>query len=202
MTRVGTVLASVAVGFAGAGGARGQVLELGSGGGIRVYDTPAVFSGHDPSSREASPILNASPKATASVADATSSLATEAAAAAALSPDLVEAVAWRESRGRAGRVSRKGAVGEMQLMPATARGLRVDPRDSRQNYRGGAIYLASLMRRYDGDLQRALAAYNAGPGAVDRHGGAPPYRETRAYVAAVLDRLSRRADALGPGEAP
>ena len=193
---------SVAAALVCAGAARGQVIELGAGGAVTVYSAPAVFSGRDPLTRESAPILPP-PSAPAIGAAATSSgpLA-DAASAAALSPDLVEAVAWRESGGRAGRVSRRGAIGEMQLMPATARGLRVDPRDSRQNYRGGATYLAALMRRYDGDLQRALAAYNAGPGAVDRHGGVPPYRETRAYVAAVLDRLSRRADALGPGDAP
>ena len=120
----------------------------------------------------------------------------DAAAFASLSPDLVEAVAWRESRGRHGLTSRRGAVGEMQLMPGTARALRVDAADARQNYRGGAAYLGLLLKRYDGDLERALAAYNAGPGAVDRHHGVPPYRETQAYVAAVMDRLSRRAEAL------
>lgn len=78
-------------------------------------------------------------------------------------------------------------------MPATARALRVNPYDPGQNYRGGATYLAGLMHRYDNDLILALAAYNAGPGAVDRWRGVPPYKETQAYVAAVLDRLSQRA---------
>ena len=76
-------------------------------------------------------------------------------------------------------------------MPGTARALGVDPSDSRQNYRGGAAYLHRLLIRYDGDLVKSLAAYNAGPGVVDRYGGVPPYPETRAYVAAVLERLSR-----------
>ena len=107
-------------------------------------------------------------------------------------------MAWQESRYRPGVVSRAGAVGEMQLMPGTARALGVDPYDSGQNYRGGAAYLGGLMRRYDGDLVRALAAYNAGPGAVDRYRGVPPYRETQAYVSAVLDRLS--SSALAPTE--
>ena len=80
----------------------------------------------------------------------------------------------------------------MQLMPATARALGVDPRDADQNLMGGARYLGGLIRRYDGDLTLALAAYNAGPGAVDRHGGVPPYRETRLYVRAVLNRLGAR----------
>ena len=94
---------------------------------------------------------------------------------------------------RGGLISPAGAIGEMQLMPSTARSLGVDPWDTRDNFRGGAIYLGSLMHRYDGDLIRALAAYNAGPGAVDRYGGVPPYRETRAYVAAIMNRLGRRA---------
>ncbi len=79
-------------------------------------------------------------------------------------------------------------------MPGTARALGVDPHDSRQNFAGGAAYLSGLLKRYDGDTVRALAAYNAGPGAVDRYGGVPPYKETRAYVAAILDRLSQRAE--------
>ena len=119
----------------------------------------------------------------------------DAAGKAELSPDLVEAVAWRESNIRPRVVSRAGAVGEMQLMPGTARDLGVDPYDSRQNFSGGAAYLSGLLKRYDGDVVRALAAYNAGTQAVDRYGGVPPYKETQAYVAAILDRLSQRATA-------
>ncbi len=177
------------------GGASAQVLQIDRRG-VTLYDRPAVFS------REGAAAF--SPPATPPVAlgskllnGAESKAVTDAATAAELSPALIEAVAWRESHGRHGLFSPKGAIGEMQLMPGTARGLGVDPNDARQNYRGGAAYLGSLMRRYDGDLQRALAAYNAGPGAVDRHGGVPPYKETQAYVAAVMDRLSRRAEAAG-----
>jgi len=108
-----------------------------------------------------------------------------------LSRELVEAVAWQESRLRHAAVSPKGAVGVMQLTPGTARDLGVDPRDLGQNIAGGAAYLAQLLRRYDGDLKLSLAAYNAGPGAVDRHRGVPPYRETQAYVASILSRLSQ-----------
>jgi soluble lytic murein transglycosylase-like protein len=117
----------------------------------------------------------------------------DAAGRAELSPALVEAVAWRESGFRRDALSPAGAIGEMQLMPGTARGLGVDPHDSRQNYTGGATYLSGLLKRYDGDMVRALAAYNAGPKAVDRYRGVPPYKETQDYVAAILDRLSRRA---------
>ena len=110
-----------------------------------------------------------------------------------VSPRLVEAVAWQESRLNQSAVSPKGARGVMQLMPGTARELGVDAGDLTANVDGGAAYLARMMKLFDGDLTRALAAYNAGPGAVLRHGGVPPYAETRAYVAAVLDRLARSA---------
>ena len=120
-------------------------------------------------------------------------LVVRAADAVALSPLLVEAVAWQESRLRPRLVSSAGAIGEMQLMPATARKLNVDPYDSQQNYFGGAAYLRSLVSRYDGNIVLALAAYNAGPHAVDRYGGVPPFKETRAYVAAIMERLAGRA---------
>jgi soluble lytic murein transglycosylase-like protein len=94
-------------------------------------------------------------------------------------------------------VSRASAVGEMQLLPGTARQLGVDPRISRQNVAGGAAYVRALLRRYDGDLIKTLAAYNAGPEAVDRYRGVPPFKETKAYVAAVLDRLSQESLADG-----
>ncbi|HMH65537.1 MAG TPA: lytic transglycosylase domain-containing protein, partial [Rhizomicrobium sp.] len=113
-----------------------------------------------------------------------------AAAHHALSQELVAAVAWQESRQRQAAVSPKGARGVMQLMPATARGLRVDPDDLSANVDGGAAYLAQMLDRFDGDVIKTLAAYNAGPEAVTRYGGVPPYPETQAYVTAVLDRLA------------
>lgn len=110
-----------------------------------------------------------------------------------LSPAFLDAVVRAESGYAPDAVSPAGAIGLMQLMPGTARDLGVDPRDPRQNILGGAAYLRQLLDRFDGDIDRALAAYNAGPGAVERHAGVPPYRETRAYVAANLDRLARRS---------
>jgi len=107
-----------------------------------------------------------------------------------LNPLLIEAVAWRESGFDNSALSPKGARGVMQLMPETARSLRVDPDQPSANVRGGAAYLSWLLGRYDGDVIKSLAAYNAGPAAVDRYGGLPPYRETRAYVQAVLNRYS------------
>lgn len=167
-----------------------QVMEVGEDGTVIVYDRPAVFSG-DGAVTISSPTRR-SRRAARPAPDLSAAIG-EAAGAAAVDADLVEAVAWQESRFRAGVVSRAGAIGEMQLMPATARALGVDPHDSLQNVRGGAAYLGALMRRYDGDIVRSLAAYNAGPGAVDRYGGVPPFRETRAYVAAIMNRLSARA---------
>ena len=170
--------------------AQAQVLEIGDSGAVTVHDRPEIISANG-----ATPILRTHPATSAGQLSARSPELTDAAAAADLSPDIIEAVAWRESRLRAGLISKAGAIGEMQLMPGTAHDLGVDPFDSRQNYTGGATYLRGLLKRYNGDVLRALAAYNAGPGAVDRYGGIPPFKETRDYVAAVLDRLSQRADA-------
>jgi soluble lytic murein transglycosylase-like protein len=101
-------------------------------------------------------------------------------------PRLLAAVAGRESAWNAQAVSRTGACGIMQLMPATARYLGVTNLfDVRDNIFGGARYLRALLDVFHGDLDLTLAAYNAGPGAVQRYGGVPPYRETQAYVRSV-----------------
>lgn len=106
-------------------------------------------------------------------------------------PALVKAVMAAESNFESDAVSRAGAQGLMQLMPATAAELGVRaPFEPTQNVRGGVQYLKSLLERYDA-LEPALAAYNAGPETVDRHQGVPPYPETRAYVARVLRYYSR-----------
>jgi soluble lytic murein transglycosylase-like protein len=110
-----------------------------------------------------------------------------------LSARLIAAVAWQESRMNQAAVSPKGARGVMQLRPDTAARLRVDAADLRGNLDGGAAYLAQMLKQFDGDIVLSLAAYNAGPEAVRRWGGVPPYPETRAYVAAILDRLSQMA---------
>jgi soluble lytic murein transglycosylase-like protein len=106
-----------------------------------------------------------------------------------MDPRLVEAVAWVESRHDPFAVSPKGAAGVMQLMPGTARELAVADRfDMEQNVRGGVKLLKQLSDSMHGNLSLVLAAYNAGQGAVTRAGGIPPYRETRRYVASVLER--------------
>ncbi len=110
-----------------------------------------------------------------------------------LSPALIEALVWQESRWRANAVSPVGARGLAQLMPATARELGVDPADPFANLEGGARYLRAQLDRFGGDLEKALAAYNAGPGRVERAGGVPEIRETKTYVAAIMGRLSNHS---------
>ncbi len=100
---------------------------------------------------------------------------------------LLRAVAWQESRGHSNAVSPKGALGVMQLMPGTAAQLGVDPRDPSANIHGGAAYLAQQIATFR-SVPLALAAYNAGPGAVQKYGGVPPYAETRGYVATIMQR--------------
>lgn len=104
-----------------------------------------------------------------------------------LDPVLVHALVRVESDYNPLAVSRKGAMGLMQLMPATAKRLGVaDPFDPEQNLHGGALELGRLLDRYSGNVPLALAAYNAGEGAVARYGGVPPYRETRGYVQRIM----------------
>ncbi|WP_338445129.1 lytic transglycosylase domain-containing protein [Pelagerythrobacter marensis] len=110
-----------------------------------------------------------------------------------LSPALIEALVWQESRWRPDAVSPVGARGLAQLMPGTARELGVDPADPFANLEGGARYLRAQIDRFGGDLEKALAAYNAGPGRVERARGIPAIRETRQYVAAIMGRLSNHS---------
>lgn len=156
-----------------------QVIEIDSSGTAQTYSVPTVFVGEAPAPIAKVP---APPKRASATFDAIN----RAALAHGLNPALLRAVAWQESRGRMNAVSSKGALGVMQLMPGTAAELNVDPTDELDNIRGGAIYLRRQLDRFGGNVALALAAYNAGPGAVLRFRGIPPYRETQNYVSAIL----------------
>lgn len=163
----------------------------------RVF--PDVFSAAStvshPSLGAASPLLfPCEPVAPAALAPLISS----AASRHGLPPRLIESVIGQESAGHPCAVSRAGAMGLMQLMPETAHALGVlDPFDPAQNIDGGTRFLKSLLERF-GDLGLALGAYNAGPGAVEAHGGLPPFRETRNYVSEVLRRMWGAREPLAP----
>ena len=117
-------------------------------------------------------------------------LITEAADTNNIDPNLVKAVILQESGGDPKAVSPKGAKGLMQLMDATASMLGVsDPFDTKENIAGGVKYLSSLIKKFDGDLRKALAAYNAGPATVEKYNGVPPFEETKKYVSSILDTL-------------
>jgi hypothetical protein len=114
-----------------------------------------------------------------------------------LEPEFVRSVAMIESGLHQEAVSPKGAVGLMQLMPRTADQLGVDAQQSEQNALGGAAFLRQMLIRYNGNSALALAAYNAGPGAVDKYKGVPPYPETRRYVIKVLAEYARQQQLQG-----
>lgn len=132
----------------------------------------------------------------AGLSPALAQLVNRAARESGVDPRLLDAVLMTESGGRVRAVSPKGALGLMQLMPDTARAMGVkNVFDPLQNLQGGARYLSQLLHRFGGSVKHAVAAYNAGPTAVERHGGVPPFQETRAYVQRVL----ARRDALAAG---
>lgn len=183
--------AAVLIGLAGLPvSAQAAVFEVGDDGSLERLDTPVAavaVTARDVRTRSGTTVTSAARAA------ALRPVVQHAAARYSLSPALIDAIAHVESRYRSDAVSRAGARGVMQLMPGTARELGVDARDPAANIRGGTAYLRQLLDRFDGDVVRTVAAYNAGPGAVARAGGVPRFAETRAYVAAVLDRLAAGA---------
>jgi soluble lytic murein transglycosylase-like protein len=152
--------------------------------------TPAGgASGTTQNSSEASPILTAEAQANREKIE---EMIREVSARYRVDPALVRAVIQTESNWNSTAVSSKGALGLMQLVPGTAQQMGVNNAfDPKQNLDGGVRYLHALLERYNGDLDKALAAYNAGPGAVDRAGGIPRFRETREYVQKVTDSYYR-----------
>lgn len=166
--------------------AHADVLEVGANGFGWVAGGPA--------SAAPAPSAPAEPYVTHAQASAGPDLwrarVAELAARYDLSPSLIEAVVWQESRWHAAAVSPAGAKGLAQLMPGTARHLGVDAADPAANLEGGARYLRQMLDRFGGDVEKALAAYNAGPGRVEKAGGIPAIPETRTYVGAIMARLS------------
>ena len=183
--------------------ARADVLEIGTDGQARWIAGPAAQG-----APEAAVPLAEVPPDVALVADyaashpeltaqavpvAYSAKVDELAARFDLSPALIEALVWQESRWRSQAVSSAGARGLAQLMPGTAREMGVNPDDPLANLEGGARYLREQLDRFDGDVEKALAAYNAGPGRVEAANGIPAIRETQMYVASVMGRLANHS---------
>jgi Transglycosylase SLT domain len=172
-------------------------LFLGSGDSNYIEFEPAEITAFEPIPDSTAPVpaapannLQIQPKLSAAELG---EMLTRAGADHNLDADLLASVVKAESDGNARAVSRAGARGLMQLMPGTAAGLGVkDSFQPDQNVRGGSTYLDALLTKYHDSLSLALAAYNAGPEAVDKYHGIPPYRETQAYVARVIHEFNRR----------
>jgi soluble lytic murein transglycosylase-like protein len=140
------------------------------------------------------PVAVVPPPTAAANPETPAEMAAMAAKKARIPDAFIRSVMKAESGFRTDAVSPKGAIGLMQLMPGTAQELGVDPKNPHQNVEGGAEYLRELLAKYEDDPNQvllALAAYNAGPAAVDRYHGVPPYRETREYILRVLKNWSR-----------
>lgn len=180
--------------------AMADVLEIGHGGPVWVAGGPvtAAIGASEANAADAVAFAPANPQTSAitQVADTAGPAqwrgrVAELAAKYDISPSLLEALVWQESRWNTGAVSPVGARGLAQLMPGTARQLGVNPHDPSANLEGGARYLREQLDTFNGNLEKALAAYNAGPGRVHRAGGIPRIRETQNYVSAILSRLSQ-----------
>jgi soluble lytic murein transglycosylase-like protein len=183
--------------------AHADVIEIGPNGTATTFKGPTIFSGIASTPIAATPgatpadntqpqIASPDPRFPMTMHPVLLGYLNDTATRFNVSPALVQAVAWQESRFRSDAVSPKGAIGIMQLMPATARQLGVNPHDPHQNIYGGVAYLSMLLTRFNGDTRLALAAYNAGPEAVAQYRGIPPFRETQNYVTSIAARISLR----------
>jgi soluble lytic murein transglycosylase-like protein len=170
-----------------------QVYEIADNGALNVREGGGAVTWRDARAVPAPAILQAlTPVLSATAPNNLTDALHQSAARHAISPALLEAVVWQESRWHAGAISPKGAIGLTQLMPATALALGVNPHDPIANLDAGARYLRMMLDRFGGNLENALAAYNAGPARVQRAGGIPAIRETQNYVAAIMARLGNR----------
>lgn len=179
----------------------GPTVRIYSEGGVTEMPGSAI-AGYEPEETAPRPAPAPSPDTAAApvvvLAPPTpAELAAEAAKKYFIPDSFVRSVMKEESGFQPNAVSPKGAIGLMQLMPETARELGVDPRNPLQNAEGGVQYLRELLARYENDPDQvllALAAYNAGPAAVERYHGVPPFRETREYILRVLKDWDRASE--------
>ncbi len=177
--------------------ADGPVIRLQTSQGVIEIQasTVAAFEQEEYTAQAPAPEAPAPPSpAPARVELSPQQLVTRAALHAGLPPAIVHSIARAESGYREDAVSPKGAIGLMQLMPKTAAQLDADPRDPEQNAEAGAKYLRDLLQKYENDphqVSKAVAAYNAGPAAVDKYNGIPPYPETIQYVNRVLKQYEK-----------
>lgn len=211
--RPGGVLALMALGMAGLpAAAHADVMQIGGEGGYEwvaggpdrmpkgPLDEAAMMVGTGEPADPDAPVTAVDPTsyASRSITDALDAAGptkwrTRVAQLAAkydISPALLEAVVWQESRWNEMAVSPVGARGLTQLMPGTAAQMGVNPHDPVANLEGGARYLRMQLDAFDGNIEKALAAYNAGPARVEKAGGIPNIRETKAYVASIMARLA------------
>ena len=178
--------------YTGPGDSNYQEIAVAEVAGIDILPDPPQPVADKPALTAPAPVSNVTP----TLAEMKEMLA-EAGKTHDIDAELLASVVKAESGFRVDAVSRTGARGLMQLMPGTAHEMGVqDVTRAEQNIAGGTAYLDAMLKRYKDNLAKALAAYNAGPAAVDRYHGIPPYRETQAYVARVIREFNRRKAAL------